>query len=486
MLAKFSRNMALTASNDQYDKPITHTSATRTSWAFNTNSYALSFHSNRGTLTVTYEQEANNNPGDNSPKTGHFVVFPFHLIVTGLSILLMIVLASGITWIRMCHTNALGHLVFHFKIMDMIAHWISHIQSYLPTVINYYVTEMTEMLFDLSVGEVFMVLLYLLNGALWFLQGLLNSIAKDETMPVGMYNFSQFLRLGRAFGLWNIFNLALVMFPVYRYSIWRYTFGISFERSIKFHRFMGMFTIMYIMTVHFILMTVQFKDRIFSWGTGNEPYINLAGFIAWILFLLMGAFATPLVRRYAFELFYVSHYVFGIPAFVFAIIHVKSHLAYILISLSISWLLLLVDYVLRLVLSVNGTIVKLEQDELSGVTAVHMRVPKRFKFHAGQFALLFIPSVSWTQWHPFSMSCPAQNDDGTITFHIKDMGNGTFTHRLRKLAQAGATELFVRLEGPYGTTSISPYDYENIVLVAGGIGMVHVYCLHLYRCHTND
>ena len=63
-----------------------------------------------------------------------------------------------------------------------------------------------------------------------------------------------------------------------------------------------------------------------------------------------------------------------------------------------------------------------------------------------------------------------------VQFSIKDMGPGTWTGRLATLAKTrasvhGAAEpLYLSLDGPYGR-AISYSEYEDVVMVAGGIGI---------------
>ena len=58
--------------------------------------------------------------------------------------------------------------------------------------------------------------------------------------------------------------------------------------------------------------------------------------------------------------------------------------------------------------------------------------PRRLHY-AGQYVYLHVPSLSHWQWHPFSISsAPAS---GTLTLHIKNMGEKTFTGRLCALVR---------------------------------------------------
>ena len=104
------------------------------------------------------------------------------------------------------------------------------------------------------------------------------------------------------------------------------------------------------------------------------------------------------------------------------------------------------------------------------------RPSKPLKYTAGQYMFLHIPVISNFQWHPFSISSAPSSQ--LLTFHIKDMGSGTFTNHLAQLAEriqqssneqqisiqdidemdelgkfSVAEQLPVYLDGPYGRCS---------------------------------
>ena len=73
---------------------------------------------------------------------------------------------------------------------------------------------------------------------------------------------------------------------------------------------------------------------------------------------------------------------------------------------------------------------------------------------------------------PTVSSSPAS---GTATFHIKDMGEGTFTHRLAR-SVLEQDNLRFTLDGPYGRAP-DPSSRECLVLVAGGIGITPMHSI---------
>ena len=112
------------------------------------------------------------------------------------------------------------------------------------------------------------------------------------------------------------------------------------------------------------------------------------------------------------------------------------------------------------------------------------------RYKAGQWLFLQIPSVSTTQWHPFTItSCPF---DPYISVHVRQVGD--FTRALGDALgcgplqakeydgldpmgmyeialQNGQTMPKLRIDGPYGAPAEDVFDNEIAVLIGTGIGV---------------
>src|SRR5689334_1960247 len=70
----------------------------------------------------------------------------------------------------------------------------------------------------------------------------------------------------------------------------------------------------------------------------------------------------------------------------------------------------------------------------SEVTILELERPNGMKYHPGQYCFIRIPSISYFQWHPFSLtSSPHENP--RFSFHIHSNGKGTWTGRLYEKTQ---------------------------------------------------
>ena len=112
------------------------------------------------------------------------------------------------------------------------------------------------------------------------------------------------------------------------------------------------------------------------------------------------------------------------------------------------------------------------------------------KYKAGQWALINVPAVSTTQWHPFTItSCPF---DPFISFHVRQVGDWTRglgdalgagpaqaaefddpdPHAMYEIALEMGQEMpAIRVDGPYGAPAEDVFDNEIAVLIGTGIGV---------------
>ena len=331
-------------------------------------------------------------------------------------------------------------------------------------------------------------------------------------------------RWARVFGHMATLSFALLMLPVARDSLWTSAFGMSFERAIKYHRWLGSAAYFWL-TVHMLTWWAAwakigvFWNNIFtthnliisdklnghSWRHFDNftmPFTHMA----WILLTLSVA-VTLLLRRRSFDWFYSLHAYVGVVVLVTGVLHAWSNWYYtagglVLYYIDRTWRFMRRTHSTeaQVALLGNGSITKLQVP----ARALRTSLMKSGHFVAGQFAWLYIPGVSKLSWHPFTISSPPAmaESDGVVTFHIKSMGPKTWTDALTKhaaallsgkagpegslnashaplLAGAAADSLQpvylpVTVDGPYGR----PWDFTNrkvIALFAGGIGITPMF-----------
>lgn len=248
----------------------------------------------------------------------------------------------------------------------------------------------------------------------------------------------------RVIGHMAVLCMSVALFPVARDSVWERTFGISFDRAIKYHRFMG--SVSYALgTVHMLLWYLKWALEGLLWHnvftlnvliiTPNVTphYDNFTIQMmqsAWLCLTVMVVTAW-FFRRSHYEWFQYLH-VFGALFVIATAMHAWSSWYYLVGGLAL-WAF---DKVHRIVRSTSQfDIVSVEYaNDITKITLDN--TDRRFSHAVGQYAFLNVPEISITQWHPFTIS--SAPSDPYVTFHIRDMGKTTWTHQLCELAR-GAT-----------------------------------------------
>ena len=127
-----------------------------------------------------------------------------------------------------------------------------------------------------------------LYGAFFFVVSVVQSKGKENAVWIG-------------FGYAAIYCFAFVLLPIVRRSPLSRLLGTSFERAVKFHRWMGVLCFVFV-TVHGAGMIVEFGGDVLEWGdNGNNDINYLAGVISWIATGVMVLASSGFVRRRYWE-----------------------------------------------------------------------------------------------------------------------------------------------------------------------------------------
>ena len=290
----------------------------------------------------------------------------------------------------------------------------------------------------------------------------------------------------RTLGHSAVLSMSLMMFPVTRNSMWEAVFGSTFEQTLKFHRILG--TLSYLLsTLHMLFWLCKWAREDIFWqnffaitdivianvlNSDNrfnyyhyDNFTIAASEISWIFMTIMVILALTM-RRNSYELFYYTHQL-AIGVFVTVLVHAWSSWFFLMPPL-VFWVL---DKAFRM-FRTRSTVVSLDFG-CGGITRVV--APTVFdSYRAGQYVWLNVPSLSHTEWHPFTIS--SAPGSANMTFHIKNMGMDkftgaeSFTAGLARIAVQNES-LEVLIDGPYGRQPYFAEDYEALVFVAGGIGV---------------
>eukprot|EP01012_Entosiphon_sulcatum_P050222 TRINITY_DN68_c0_g3_i1.p1 TRINITY_DN68_c0_g3~~TRINITY_DN68_c0_g3_i1.p1 ORF type:complete len:872 (-),score=98.92 TRINITY_DN68_c0_g3_i1:2-2617(-) len=303
---------------------------------------------------------------------------------------------------------------------------------------------------------------------------------------VGWMVLSYFAYEGEEARVWRIFGasllvcLPLIVLPVARYSPILWLLRTDYLRALPIHKILGIL-IAVLITVHAIGMLAVYRSQVFEWKRPEFGEINpVAGFVAWLIVILLQLPFTQLRRRY-WEVFRVVHAVGGVLIIIFGCLH-EPRLLWFLIG---PLVLYLADMIMRWAKMAQQKMTVADVQHTPGATVVILRPARNFRLGFGPAAHVCVqfPALSGTQWHPFSPSCCEEDvvREGSLTLHIKDMGARTFTHRIYEQLVTGMP---ARVAGPYGRLSFPPDTAVQVFLIAGGIGitpMASILCHLLAR-----
>jgi predicted ferric reductase len=336
-----------------------------------------------------------------------------------------------------------------------------------------------------SLGEGLTLVLFAIMLVFWFVYWIQSHswhYAKEMmNFPVWEEVFS------RTFGLTAVLFMALNMLPACKNSLWHEALGISWERGLWTHRWLGGATVVF-MLLHILTMFLHYYEmgtfpydavHLHQFYPINHNGVSTAGLpdydnwtistqmlVSYPALFIFGV--LPLFRNQGWELFKFTHFFFLvlIPS---TLVHAESSWYFLIGGIAFY----LIDSGVRFVSVTSPTAVLLSAKtyEAEG-GVVELQINKAHPF-PGQFAWVNVPAVSTWEWHPFSLASSPY--DGTSKLCIKNMGKGTFTDKLYQLVHKGdASALTVQLDGAYGPM-FDPADHGAFLLIGGGIGITQVH-----------
>ncbi|KIH86851.1 hypothetical protein SPBR_08230 [Sporothrix brasiliensis 5110] len=273
------------------------------------------------------------------------------------------------------------------------------------------------------------------------------------------------------FGWLLVTNLCFVVFLALKNTPLAYLTSYSYERLNCLHQIAGCTTFL-LMVIHASSYTAFF----FHLGKLEvlREHAQIAGMIAGFMFLIMVT-AALLLRRYAYEAFYVMH----LTAFCVAIVCIGFHRpdihTRIPVVLSLTAALFATDRLIRvsrLLLNSTSNEATIYPLPNGGTRILLAKKPPRAV--PGKHVLMWIPAVRTFEMHPFTI-IDTEAANGSTEFVVKSY-NG-FTRKLHAQATANpGQKLWAAAEGPYGTFP-DPMEYDKIILIAGGSGASYTFGL---------
>jgi len=288
------------------------------------------------------------------------------------------------------------------------------------------------------------------------------------------------LELSVALGFVGLTQIVVQFVLISRFKRFSAPYGI--DVILRFHRQIALVAIILIL-VHPVLIIVDSPSRI---SLLNPFGGNWASRAAWISTLCLVGIAVTSIFRQQLKLNYerwrLVHWVLGIGALVFALVHVALAGLYMntwwKYGLWIAPAVLLAGVVfywriLKPGLFPQNTwrVAEVRDEEGRMITLVVEPVGHEgMRFLPGQFAWITMGGKRFTlQENPFTIKSSAEQT-GRVEFGIEPVGD--FTNAV-KHAEAGTP---IRLDGPHGAFSIDRYPAVGYVFIGGGSGITPILC----------
>ncbi|XP_059446528.1 ferric reduction oxidase 7, chloroplastic [Corylus avellana] len=287
--------------------------------------------------------------------------------------------------------------------------------------------------------------------------------------------------LGLRFGSIGLYCLAFLFLPVARGSVLLRLIDIPFEHATRYHVWLGHLT-MLLFTLHGLFYVIAWAiegnllQEILEWK--DIGVANLAGVISLSAGLLMWLTSLYPVRKHKFELFFYTH-----QLYVVFVIFLALHVGDFIFSIAAGGIFLFIlDRFLRFCQSRRTVDIISAKCLPCGTVELILSKPANLQYNALSFVFLQARELSWLQWHPFSVSSSPLDGKYHLSVLVKVLGEWTAKLKENILNSSEAelqeelhlrpqTKITASVEGPYGHGLPYHLMYENLILVAGGIGI---------------
>ncbi|WOL00896.1 ferric reduction oxidase 7, chloroplastic-like [Canna indica] len=321
-----------------------------------------------------------------------------------------------------------------------------------------------------SVYVLWTITVYLMEN-----QRMISNLSFPSKMKVSL-----FLEItGLRFGSIGLFCLAFLFLPIARGSILLRLVDIPFEHATRYHVWLGHLT-MAIFTLHGLFYVAgwaiqgRLVEKLLDWK--NVGVANLPGVISLLAGLLMWVTSLHPVRKNYFELFFYTH-----QLYVIFVVFLALHVGDFIFSIAAAGIFLFVlDRFLRFCQSRTTVDILSAVCRPCGTVELILSKPPNLRYNALSFIFLQVRELSWLQWHPFSVSSSPMDGRYHLSVLIKVLGE--WTDKLRNTITSATEQqvtfdesrinkITASVEGPYGHEVPYHLMYENLILVAGGIGI---------------
>ena len=264
-------------------------------------------------------------------------------------------------------------------------------------------------------------------------------------------------------GIWICFNIAFTLLPITRNSLWVVLLKISYNKLINIHKLIALLCLFSVI-VKIITIII-----LYNYTYLYKNISNISGTICSISIFLTVFLSIPYIRKNIFELFYYSHKILCILTIISLSFHYIICLYYIIPSILL--------YILDLIFRTSNTKKALYSNihtynfkDGTTYTLINLTLSKNIKINPASYFFICSNNISKIQWHPLSL---ISQTDNNLVFCIKNMGENSWSNKLKYLENIKYEKNNIDLQGPdYHINFENKYKkYENIICIANGIGI---------------
>ncbi|KAL2918110.1 oxidoreductase activity, acting on NAD(P)H, oxygen as acceptor [Polyrhizophydium stewartii] len=245
----------------------------------------------------------------------------------------------------------------------------------------------------------------------------------------------------------------------------------QYHRVIRFHVALG-YTSFLLLFLHSVYYPIAYAfdgtiaENMLPW-LSIRGFNNFAGVVSFTGLIGMVVTSIFKVRRKNYRLFYWSHQLY-IFFFFFAFPHHRM----IWNMVVFSFVFFVFDRLLPRLKTLRNTHAMLTR---VSPTIVRIDVPISPAFAdsslyaPGDWVNVLVPSVSWLNWHAFSIASFAHTSPNTYSIFVKE--RGSWTSKVVGLGAGEGVIVPVKIDGVFGARSTLYLEHEHLVLVGAGTGL---------------
>jgi NAD(P)H-flavin reductase len=285
-----------------------------------------------------------------------------------------------------------------------------------------------------------------------------------------------------------------------RFNPVAFVFRTSHEHINRWHRVLGYITYLFIVLhgIFYLNYYIQIGDM----PDALLRAVPVLGLIGLFFMTMLSTTALSLVRQYSYRVFYLAHLfvALAMPPLIWLHVHHSR------VFMTESFLILIFGMVVRRYGIVKtGAAIEVHHgtDLIKVVATIPSKKLQQFAAHPASHVYLSIPAetrpdpnpLSWSYLrfiftsNPFTVA-EFNEEASEITLVARQM-RGPVTGVLSRLTslQSSGDKFAINVDGPYGTASnfleIAGTNFDQILLVAGGVGATFILPLYRHILATN-